>query len=716
MKRAILGSQWSVKTNRASSNLRRKLLICQCGAFFLAAAGKASAQDWSSDSWTAAILAVDVSAGSSKDVPSPGADAGSVDIRTGVNVDTGDGRHGTVDTSRELIGSAEPDVWKVCQFRQVAPSTLPGSPLVLTVSGNVEIRCQFLFAPSKIIARHTPGQPPPNLRVHAGQSLWVFENKCPPPLGQAGCETLPNMHGAWTAGGAMEVIMSPHTLPDGTQVTDAEGRALGGGSFRFWTTQRGSLVSYNIRARGSDGKYGEKGGNGGSVTLFANERDVTVTGPIDTAGGGGGHGFGIVNTVRSNGGNGGDGGPIIIGARQFTAGTLLAAPGGLGGIGASGDSNHRTGYKGGNGGNGGLINIVSAGPPHVFSIGASGGDGGIGGIGHTAPLDSGALGGTGGRGGDGGLSGFVSLPVGTTPFVLSFSGGFGGDGGPGGQGAASSTGPGSRGGQAGDGGNGGDGGGEGAQIGAGGGAGTPGPGGSGTSAGPNGAEGSEGQQGTLYPTPFMTLIQPPHPESERDTWTIMMYIAADSWKDRFLLGRRADVENGALKFLEAAERANLSGSPINVVLQLDRTMAAGSGPDTFVPTFAPAWGQWPTTKRGFLLYHPNPEIGTTLVPVSTTGTSEVATDKPASLTEFIDWAKRVAPAEKYALLLFGHGAGWRGMLHDGGSPGVRPVGSTYPVPPGLKTSGLRQAFASPGRVADRRDLWSVRVANGRSRH
>jgi PKD repeat protein len=43
---------------------------------------------------------------------------------------------------------------------------------------------------------------------------------------------------------------------------------------------------------------------------------------------------------------------------------------------------------------------------------------------------------------------------------------------------------------------------------------------------------------------------------------------------------------------------------------------------------------------------------------------EVNTGEPKSLTDFVNWAGRVSPAERYALIISGHGWGWKGVAVD----------------------------------------------------
>ena len=121
--------------------------------FSLFVRARLPAAEWGNDDWVAlAASTVNVNGGGPNRVEKPGANAGAVDLRTGVNIDVGDGSDGDLTSSITLEGGAG-DNWAKFQYRQVAPEQfLSTAPFTITIRGNVEIHCQYLFAPRKVIA------------------------------------------------------------------------------------------------------------------------------------------------------------------------------------------------------------------------------------------------------------------------------------------------------------------------------------------------------------------------------------------------------------------------------------------------------------------------------------------------------------------------------------------------------------------------------------
>jgi len=113
-------------------------------------------------------------------------------------------------------------------------------------------------------------------------------------------------------------------------------------------------------------------------------------------------------------------------------------------------------------------------------------------------------------------------------------------------------------------------------------------------------------------------------------WTIMVYLAADN-----------NLESaGVGDFLEMSSVG--STSDVRIVVQFDRS----SGYDT-------TNGDWTTTKRFFVTQG--------MIPVASSALSdlgEMNMGNPATLLNFVQWAKTSYPAEKYALILWNHGGGW----------------------------------------------------------
>jgi hypothetical protein len=136
----------------------------------------------------------------------------------------------------------------------------------------------------------------------------------------------------------------------------------------------------------------------------------------------------------------------------------------------------------------------------------------------------------------------------------------------------------------------------------------------------------------------------PEASGKLDSWTIMVYITA------------SDLDPYAyddINELEIAARS-LPGN-VNLAVLWDQssrrsTYATGHGSQ-------PAWG---TAGRSFIQSDSNRQSVATsfeLLPEQNTGNA-------ATLNTFIDWAVATAPAEKYALIAWDHGAGIYGSNYD----------------------------------------------------
>ena len=617
---------------------------------------------WGGSDWTAVIIGVDASGGNATN--GPGGNGGTVDIRTGWNVDPGDGRDRDVTTSRELHGGAS----SPSQFfyRQVAPLRpfAPETELVLTIHGKVEIHTQYIFRPSKIVAVFEPGMPPPELTIYAGAGIQIHDTPIEiiPGTGTM-AETSFLSH-------QVNVEIKPPEIDDGAgnevPLTDPgapgikAGTGINGGSVTFWTAQRGKVAG-SVVTEGGAGALGGNGGDGGAITIAALDR--MVSGFYLTSGGEGGPGFAPPFQERSDGGNAGNGGNIAITGAGYDGPAILGAAGGKGGVGAAGDTDHPDGWKGGNGGGGGYIRIQTPQPAlglNVSAIGGMGGRGGAGRIGDNYPEEFQLRhGSNGGSGGTGGASGFITGVVPTNPFFpVLFDGGKGGDGGPGGNGGRGDTEqmePGGNGGAGGKAGDGGSAGGAGPQPGNPGAPGLGKMGGPGLPNGTAGAAGDAGTRGTVQENPIPPM--PPVPGAPVKPWTILVYIAADSTGSD-------DIEDEEIIELNRWEQCgNCSAAGINVLVQMDRHEDSRWG-EPSVPGSA-SWDNWGNTRRAWVMADAYPYQVST--PFFNLPEGEVNTGESAPLAAFIRWGIAQAPADRYVLVLVGHGNGARGILHDSSS-------------------------------------------------
>ncbi len=165
-------------------------------------------------------------------------------------------------------------------------------------------------------------------------------------------------------------------------------------------------------------------------------------------------------------------------------------------------------------------------------------------------------------------------------------------------------------------------------------------------------------------------------------WTIMFYMAVDhnplSKEDLNMGGQKKldSLEPDAFEQLNKLEKVGTDDN-INLVFQIDgKTRIEESYRDE---------DRWETrntgkTFRGFLLkdnsteYLDFPSVGARISANSLiyaympTGESacigEKNTGEPDPLAEFINWAIENAPAKHYAIILSGHGWGWKGCMMD----------------------------------------------------
>ncbi len=122
---------------------------------------------------------------------------------------------------------------------------------------------------------------------------------------------------------------------------------------------------------------------------------------------------------------------------------------------------------------------------------------------------------------------------------------------------------------------------------------------------------------------------------DRSKWVIMIYMAADN-----------NLEGASIINMNQLERVGSSES-IKIVVQWDR-----------IPGYDSSNGDWTGTKR-FLVSkdHDEEEVGSQELE----DLGEIDMGDENSLVDFINWTKQNYPADRYALSLWNHGAGW--VLH-----------------------------------------------------
>jgi len=151
------------------------------------------------------------------------------------------------------------------------------------------------------------------------------------------------------------------------------------------------------------------------------------------------------------------------------------------------------------------------------------------------------------------------------------------------------------------------------------------------------------EQGTASNDGFVKGTQS---SSGKRKWTFIIYMAADN-----------DLESAAIADLNELEAVNYGAAPISILALLDRNngydMTNGNWSDTRLFEIKPdPSGLSPTLQSTRI---DCPELG-----LSKDSETELNTADPLVLSRLIDFARRVYPAEHYALFIWGHGTGWRG--------------------------------------------------------
>jgi len=120
-----------------------------------------------------------------------------------------------------------------------------------------------------------------------------------------------------------------------------------------------------------------------------------------------------------------------------------------------------------------------------------------------------------------------------------------------------------------------------------------------------------------------------------EKWTFLVYLDADN-----------NLESAGID--DFLEMADVGTSPdVNIVVQMDRT---ANYDDTF--------GDWTGTRRFLINKGDTPDT----TPVSDLGEQNMG--HPDTLQDFVTWAVQEYPAQRYALSIWNHGAGWRPLIEN----------------------------------------------------
>ncbi|MCP5099346.1 MAG: hypothetical protein GY943_27650 [Chloroflexi bacterium] len=142
------------------------------------------------------------------------------------------------------------------------------------------------------------------------------------------------------------------------------------------------------------------------------------------------------------------------------------------------------------------------------------------------------------------------------------------------------------------------------------------------------------------PTAIGTAVPQPTPTHDPGLaeWTIMVYLDADN-----------NLEGPGLLDLNEMEAAGASDD-VNVVVQIDRALGESS-----------ADGDWTDTRR-YLIQADESNDLVISPPVLELGERNMG--DPQELADFIIWSMQQYPANRYALVVWDHGAGWNGIAFD----------------------------------------------------
>ncbi|HNS33297.1 MAG TPA: clostripain-related cysteine peptidase [bacterium] len=162
-------------------------------------------------------------------------------------------------------------------------------------------------------------------------------------------------------------------------------------------------------------------------------------------------------------------------------------------------------------------------------------------------------------------------------------------------------------------------------------------------------------------------------------WTVMVYFAADN-----------NIEGSAITdFLEMSEVG--SDNNINLLVQLDRR----SGYDT-------RYGDWTICHRFYVTAGMLPYESSAITDWGDgKGGREVNTGAPETLADFIRWGVYNYPADRYAVILWNHGGGWK-TIEEEGKPLLPFKEVCWDDTSGdvLSTKNVRQAFEDSGQYID----------------
>lgn len=143
--------------------------------------------------------------------------------------------------------------------------------------------------------------------------------------------------------------------------------------------------------------------------------------------------------------------------------------------------------------------------------------------------------------------------------------------------------------------------------------------------------------GQLVEQPGWSVNRPTRALSQKK-WTVLVYMNAAN-----------DLEKFGSENMNQMEKIG-SSSDVNIVLQYKRMHYPNSAYDD------KSNGDWVNTRRYYVQKDDNASIITSPLISSQ---EDVDMGSPQTLQDFVQWGVKAFPAEKYCLILWNHGAGWR---------------------------------------------------------
>lgn len=132
-------------------------------------------------------------------------------------------------------------------------------------------------------------------------------------------------------------------------------------------------------------------------------------------------------------------------------------------------------------------------------------------------------------------------------------------------------------------------------------------------------------------------------------WTVLVYMAADN-----------ELESAAINNINEMEKCGFDSKKMNVLVLLDRSEGYDASNGDWTDTRLFKISNDKKTGNSIVSKQMNcPQLG-----LSSDGKTELNMASKETMTGFIDFAMENYKSEHYALIVWGHGSGWRGFVED----------------------------------------------------